>query len=1249
METRQFLCCRSFPFCWGYLGRRSTGSSKTTRFQKTGFCPGQLHSMSASTLETAKMKKALNCLWELRTRLERCCGSNEDIYVTQRTATKCWWKLHSLNSPYLWTIRAAPSLVDLHYCITWLSHELSSSETRRKHHRIAVWKHKIQQAAVGSKSFIFEHLKNKAAEDPPNLVTDQVGNIICQPCDAITEINHQWDEIFAANALQPDPMQTLAFIWPQIQACQHECDLPEISCDDLRGTIQARKPYAAPGMDGWRTNELQMLPSSCFLPFVMCFRHMEASREPLPKALTCAKQMILNKNGESSPLSKRLITVLPILLLSYTGARFRHLADWQSRYMPRQLHGAIKNRSMTSIHTNLQIQIDAAMHHSSPLIGVKLDKAKCFDRVLPNLVIALLLAFGLPPFFANFVARMYEGIHRHMSYKGWSSPKATTAANGIPQGCSISLLAINLYMFVWIKLLEHLPNITAKAFVDDAYLWCALQHAHELQTAITITDLWDELSGQKMNPQKCTIWGTSGPARKKIKQLFPHMTLKTVFDVLGAWIRTTQKHDTGHSPAKTEKILTDSKNISVLPLNRDVKATLLGMKVLPQCTFAVGHNQIPQHDLGKIQSQITTALWYPRPHCRSKWLVLGFLSKPFRTEPTITRAYACIRDLIRFIHDSPDTLELCSELLMSDLRHSYMHMVRNSFELFGLTLTDTLEVSFGNSQQIALRSLSMRELGPCLRALARNVCYQRACKTNRKDIRPSQGVLDFDLTMTYSRFSKQQFENGPPAITHFEAQLVGCSLTNDRLAASKQSDTSMCRLCGQQKETLCHLVEHCPQTYDQRASLPAHEFGENVTQLGIFEHPTKIIEFRLQWSNPELLQVQPLVSSSPQQIWTDGSLLWGSVYWLSVGGFALVDCKGQCVKKGAVHNWALTSYSTELWAVLEAIVLATTPLQLFTDCKTVVEHLKLLMTTRKVGSTWPHQMWWSFLLSILLQKGNGECNWIEIYWIPSHVLEHIPTEAITIELAQAKHTTPTHIRMNRLADHHAKSAAIASAIVDPQDELMVRNAILARQNWLTELHRQINTGKPSAPCADTEGPVDDPSAEIQSKLQERFPRWFWNADITTFTWKPKIPRALENPTQLELLENSWVPLCAFADQMRWKPCDGHLTSYAEIALLFFLRNFTVDVYDPDTTTIRDLIRVVRKFFNIMGKLECVSLHPGDQTNLTKSANRTFPTGAIKGAIVYMTNIELSCLANLCAEGAGQSLSSWQFYLRDVAV
>ena len=106
--------------------------AKPPQFKRQTFCPGQLPDCSAATMKTAKMKKALNCLWELRTRLERCRGSSEDIYVTRRTAIKCWWKLHALDAPFLWIVQAEPTLVDVHWSIRWLAHELTSLETRKK-------------------------------------------------------------------------------------------------------------------------------------------------------------------------------------------------------------------------------------------------------------------------------------------------------------------------------------------------------------------------------------------------------------------------------------------------------------------------------------------------------------------------------------------------------------------------------------------------------------------------------------------------------------------------------------------------------------------------------------------------------------------------------------------------------------------------------------------------------------------------------------------------------------------------------------------------------------------------------------------------------------------------------------------------------------------------------------------------------------------------------------------------------------
>ena len=300
-------------------------------------------------------------------------------------------------------------------------------------------------------------------------------------------------------------------------------------------SIYIYKKNAAPGLDGWRTQELQSLPVSAFRPVAKFFNWAEATfGDDLPKMLTCTKQIILHKPGPADAMNKRLITILPALLLSYTGARYMQLQAWQERTMPKEIVGGIKGRTMPQLHTALRLDIDEARALRQDIIGVKLDKAKCFDRIIPSVTCALFLAFGLPKGFVNFFAKIYKGLHRHMCYRGWVNPQATTAANGVAQGCSLSLIAVNLHAKVWVLLIQHLPGLVIRAYIDDAYLWCRVQHLADLQQAIQITKLWDQLNGQKLNDSKSVVWGTSSQSRKQIQLAFPGMSLALSFDALGA-------------------------------------------------------------------------------------------------------------------------------------------------------------------------------------------------------------------------------------------------------------------------------------------------------------------------------------------------------------------------------------------------------------------------------------------------------------------------------------------------------------------------------------------------------------------------------------------------------------------------------------------------------------------------------------------------------------------------------------------
>ena len=261
---------------------------------------------------------------------------------------------------------------------------------------------------------------------------DEKGNIITQPTAAIDRMNNDWDCVFATNILRDQPTKVLKIIWPYIKEEIHPVDLPPLRAIDLFDTVHRRNPLAAPGLDGWRTTDIQKLPVRAFAPIADFLNQLEACNEDIPGILTKAKQMVLNKNGSAEPMQKRLITVLPVFLLMYSGTRFHQLRSWQQKAMPHQLHGGIQNRQMSTISNTLRVHIDTAHANDEPLLGMKLDKAKCFDRLIPEYVAALFLSFGLPSPFVSFFLRIYRSLERHMFFKGWAAPRHTTAPRRRP-------------------------------------------------------------------------------------------------------------------------------------------------------------------------------------------------------------------------------------------------------------------------------------------------------------------------------------------------------------------------------------------------------------------------------------------------------------------------------------------------------------------------------------------------------------------------------------------------------------------------------------------------------------------------------------------------------------------------------------------------------------------------------------------------------------------------------------------------
>ena len=802
-------------------------------------------------------------------------------------------------------------------------------------------------------------------------------------------------------------------------------------------------------------------------------------------------------------------------------------------------------------------------------------------------------------------------------------------------------------------MLRHLPEVFVRAFIDDSYLWVRLQHVAMLDKALQVTHLWDSLAGQKLNEAKSTVWATTTDARSVAKSTFPAMKLEYELNVLGSMLYTSQRACYAFPEEKVVKIVADTKNISALPLSRPDKSKLLGMKVLPQCTFTAGLWNIPKQALNKIQAEIVNTLWHNRPPWRSKWLVLTFLGKPHRVEPVTARAYSAIMDFLRYVQINPNCKTLCQQLLAADhmLKSGYMTKLKEACSYFDITVHPDFSVSWHNSDRMPIEDITAKDMRRVLQNIALNTCYQQAAHAHRKDFVKPEGILDFQLTTLFYTASKVETNTPFPAYALFENQLVGASTTRDRLAATKLCETAECRFCKKEKESMTHLVD-CEALAQKIGSLPAHELGPNFRIFGIVEHPKRVAEYRLRCApipkgNGQMFD--PL--RSPQEIWSDGSIAWGNHHWLTTGAFALIDQHGECLGKGPVLHWALSSYTTELWAILWAIVHSPWKIIIYSDCQTVVKQFHTMQSTGQTNPQWAHQAWWKEIHRLWKQRLLQTDDPIVLHWIPAHLFEHLPVEMIPETLATSKGTTKQHIQQNRIVDRLAKSVAQAETAVDVHDQAMLFNAIVKRQDWLTKLGELLYYDVQAARLAQFQD--HDPEREQANKIDKqtcinKFPKLGWHAKKHTFPWKPSFAKNLPEPKKWPMSATEWKACATYCHQMRWQENADASVSFAELALLFWLRGYKFDDMDPATTSFRDVMKKLRRALCIMHKLPAGPFFPGTWENsLNRNCGKSLPAGCIVGAIPWMSDQELQVFSNLLHSGAAQTLASWDWFLDDL--
>jgi len=186
---------------------------------------------------------------------------------------------------------------------------------------------------------------------------------------------------------------------------------------------------------------------------------------------------------------------------NHSKARFQSSIPWQLKTFPKNLCGAVPGRQASDISHSLAISNELAISKGQGRIGIKLDRSesKCFDRVIPQLICELGSSLGLDKGFLRAWCAVYTDFKRYITYGAFISKNNLESKNGIAQGDCASVLAINILMCAWTRIMACVTNVRSYIFIDDAYVDAEARHILELVAAVKATELFDELSGQALN------------------------------------------------------------------------------------------------------------------------------------------------------------------------------------------------------------------------------------------------------------------------------------------------------------------------------------------------------------------------------------------------------------------------------------------------------------------------------------------------------------------------------------------------------------------------------------------------------------------------------------------------------------------------------------------------------------------------------------------------------------------------------
>ena len=1119
------------------------------------------------------------------------------------------------------------------------SRDKQAAEIRKL--RVRKWKSCIQKSAASNCHDVYHHLRIKHDMPAHANVCDENDQPIFHPQDALKFAKTQWDEIFSVDS-DPIPVQPIHDIMSNLIGENFtKCELPMMTEQKLFDAVQSRKGAASAGVDGWRTSEVKALPLRAFTPWAKLWNAIESQQMTFPNCLKQARLVMFPKPDAKSaqPIHRRLISLLNIFYLAYSRARFVDTIEWQKATFPKTVVGGIPGRKCTDVSHSIAIACEASLIQKQPVCGIKIDRQKCFDRIIPRIIVTLGSLLGLDTKFLKTWEQMYNGFQRHLTIGKFLGQEPLANCNGIAQGDTTSVLAINILMTCWVKVIQKFTRVLHWVYIDDAYLLADHNDIQELKLAMEATELFDTLTGQKTNLSKSGGWATSPKTKKLMKNLFPSLPLYDWFLVLGSQVKANQKGKTAEVVTKAHYLRSLIVDIGHLPISLAAKVKILCAKAIPKITFTPELNPWPRLTIQNMTALVVKCLWNNRPSWRSADLFYCLAGNPSRLHPEFASATCVVINIVNRCNTDSHFCNLWTQITSKGVKvisHGLLDAFVKATSLLGLTFSPPFMLQWHDFPEFHFKDHNAKSLRRFLRFVVVQQLYSQAIDGERKDL-VSKGskVLDVDLLPLGPRVDKPWWsKKWKLDETIAIGPAVGACPTADRLYQAKLCSSPKCRFCGFEKETIGHLTSHCDVVSSKIGSKPWDDDQPHLASHGLFEVPKWLLDIARQ--SPDLaLPNFHIECNSPTFLWIDGSVYNGNHLFSKTLGAAIVDRNGTCIfSEGWREMWA-SSYRAELRALRCATHIVNGDLVVTTDCKTLLTIWNDILASGEVGYHLSYRDEWC----AICEKVGIQNPKLQLRCIKAHQFEKFAVQPVNVD----------HW-LNHCADSLAKLAALQSLACTSQQ--------VDAWKWYTYLHRcrltrlscllqqnPANTEQQADEQPTVQQTQDDLQHDRLNNLMNRFVRWDWKLDRNLFGWQMS-QSPIPLPRGWKYSVDSWMQTASFFQGLRWRTGDTGLSVY-ELAFEFWLqKRFIPPCISKDTEglfqCIVDWLRHVMRSF-VKAK---VKICPEQVTWMPRKClylSQTYPYGKWQGGRIYFESGNMAKLAAFISSlpNHGSNHAAWK--------